>query len=67
MPQTKSAPPRKRVPNGVNSARPIALRLTTAELERVKQWADREHCSMASLCRMAVLRELDMNDKGATA
>lgn len=66
MPQTKSAPPRKRVPNGVNSARPIALRLTTAELERVKEWADREHRSMASLCRLAVLRELDMNDKGAT-
>lgn len=67
MPQTTSPPPRKRVPNGVNSARPIALRLTTAELQRVKERADREHRSMASVCRLAVLRELDMNDKGATA
>lgn len=65
MPQTTSHPPRKRVPNGVNSARPIALRLTTAELERVKERADREQRSMASVCRMAVLRELGMNDNGA--
>lgn len=57
---------RKRVPNGVNSSRPIALRLTPAELERVKAWAEREHRSMASVCRLAVLRELDMNDKEAT-
>jgi len=33
----------------------------------VKERADREHRSMASVCRLAVLRELDMNDKGATA
>lgn len=65
MPQTRSAPPRKRVPNGVNSSRPIALRLTPAELQRVKERAEREHRSMASVCRLAVLRELDMNDKEA--
>ncbi|WP_291120906.1 hypothetical protein [Hydrogenophaga sp.] len=52
------------MPNGVNSARPIALRLTTAELERVKERADREQRSMASVCRLAVLRELGMNDTG---
>lgn len=34
---------RKRVPNGVNSSRPIALRLTPAELEHVKKRAEREH------------------------
>ena len=56
---------RKRVPNGVNSSRPIALRLTPAELERVKERAEREHRSMASVCRLAVLRELGMNDTGA--
>lgn len=66
MPPPTSPPPRKRVPNGVNSARPIALRLTTAELQRVKEQADREQRSMASVCRMAVLRELGMNDKEAT-
>jgi len=52
------------VPNGVNSARPIALRLTDAELERVKERADRGQRSMASVCRMAVLRELGMHDQG---
>lgn len=56
---------RKRVPNGVNSSRPIALRLTPAELERVKERAEREQRSMASICRMAVLRELGINDQGA--
>jgi hypothetical protein len=56
---------RKRVPNGVNSSRPIALRLTPAELERVKERAEREQRSMASVCRLAVLRELGMNDQGA--
>lgn len=55
---------RKRVPNGVNSSRPIALRLTPAELERVKERAEREQRSMASVCRLAVLRELGMNDQG---
>jgi hypothetical protein len=41
------------------------LRLTTAELQCVKERAEREHRSMASLCRMAVLREIGMNDTGA--
>lgn len=67
MPQITTSLPRKRVPNGVNSARPIALRLTDAELERVKERADREQRSMASVCRMAVLRELGMNDKGTAS
>lgn len=65
MPQVRSSHPRKRVPNGVNSARPIALRLTDAELQRVKEKADLEQRSMASVCRLAVLRELGMNDQGA--
>jgi hypothetical protein len=62
---TKNTPsaPRKRVPNGVNSARPIALRLTPAELERVKAVAARERRSMASVCRLAVLRDLDLSEK----
>ncbi|WP_439587683.1 hypothetical protein [Hydrogenophaga sp.] len=50
--------PRKRVPNGVDSARPIALRLKPSELELVKQRAQKEHRSMASVCRLAVLRGL---------
>ena len=50
--------PRKRVPNGVQSARPIALRLKPSELELVKQVAEKEHRSMASVCRLAVLRGL---------
>jgi hypothetical protein len=53
---------RKRVPNGVNSSRPIALRLTPFELEHVKERARLEHRSMASVCRLAVLRELGLND-----
>ena len=44
---------------------PIALRLTHAELERVKEGAERDQRSMASVCRMAVLRELGMNDNGS--
>lgn len=55
-----SSPSRKRVPNGVNSSRPIALRLTPAELAHVKAWAEREQRSMASVCRLAVLRELGL-------
>ncbi|MCW5669118.1 MAG: hypothetical protein KIT86_05615 [Hydrogenophaga sp.] len=65
MLQKTPAPGRKRVPNGVNSSRPIALRLTPAELQRVKERANLEQRSMASICRMAVLRELGMNDQGA--
>ena len=65
MTQSAVSSTRKRVPNGVNSSRPIALRLTPAELERVKERAEREHRSMASVCRLAVLRELGMNDNGA--
>lgn len=57
MSQTTHPPPRKRVPNSVNSIRPIALRITTAELQRVKERADREQRSMAIVCRLAVLRE----------
>lgn len=61
MAQSAAASPRvKRVPNGVNSSRPIALRLTPAELERVKERAEREQRSMASVCRLAVLRELGL-------
>ena len=63
MPQSVDAPPRvRRVPNGVNSSRPIALRLTPAELLRVKEKAEREQRSMASVCRLAVLRELGLSE-----
>ena len=58
---------RKRVPNGVNSSRPIALRLTPVELEHVKARAERERRSMASVCRLAVLRELGLNDNDKVA
>lgn len=54
---------RKRVPNGVVSARPIALRLQPDELKRVKEKADREQRSMASVCRLAVLRDLGLMKK----
>jgi flagellar biosynthesis/type III secretory pathway protein FliH len=56
---------RKRVPNGVVSARPIALRLQPHELERVKEKADKEQRSMASVCRLAVLRDLGLIKKGS--
>lgn len=62
MPKMTDNPSRKRVPNGVNSSRPIALRLTPFELEHVKKRAEREQRSMASVCRLAVLRELGLND-----
>jgi hypothetical protein len=55
---------RKRVPNGAISERPIALRLLPDELERVKEKADREQRSMASVCRLAVLRDLGLMEKG---
>lgn len=63
---TKSSLPalRKRVPNGAISARPIALRLLPDELERVKEKADREQRSMASVCRLAVLRDLGLMKEG---
>jgi len=63
MTQSAASSPRKRVPNGVNSSRPIALRLTPTELEHVKERAEREQRSMASVCRLAVLRELGLNQK----
>lgn len=65
MTRTTARPPRQRVPNGDNSSRPIALRLTPAELERVKEVAERERRSMASVCRLAVLRALGLNEKAA--
>jgi len=55
---------RKRVPNGAISERPIALRLLPDELERVKEKADREQRSMASVCRLAVLRDLGLMKEG---
>ncbi|MBU7573981.1 MAG: hypothetical protein KAF64_11550 [Hydrogenophaga sp.] len=54
---------RKRVPNGAISERPIALRLLPDELERAKEKADREQRSMASVCRLAVLRDLGLMKK----
>lgn len=64
MSQSVDASPRvRRVPNGVNSSRPIALRLTPAELARVKEKAEREQRSMASVCRLAVLRELGLSEE----
>lgn len=63
MPSSAAPSPRvQRVPNGVDRARPIALRLMPAELERVKEKAAREQRSMASVCRLAVLRDLGLSE-----
>lgn len=62
MPTPTAQQPRKRVPNGVESARPIALRLKHSELELVKKVAQEENRSMASVCRLAVLRGLDKGE-----
>jgi hypothetical protein len=55
---------RTRAPNGAISERPIALRLLPDELARVKEKADREQRSMASVYRLAVLRDLGLMEKG---
>lgn len=47
-----------RTPDGVVSAKPIALRLQAAELAQIKEIASREQRSMASVCRLAILRGL---------
>lgn len=55
--KTAKKPPR-RVPDGAVSNKPIALRLLPAELAKVKQMAEREQRSMASVARLALLRGL---------
>jgi len=49
---------RYRAPNGVVSSKPIALRLTADERERVDCYAAREHRSMASFARLLFLASL---------
>lgn len=66
MPRKPAAMTRKRAPTGTVSARPIALRLLPDELARVKKVADREQRSMASVCRLAVLRGLEFYEKSAS-
>lgn len=53
-------PPRRppRTPDGIISAKPIALRLQATELQLIKEIAHREQRSMASVCRLAMLRGL---------
>ena len=52
-------PPRiRRVPTGTVSEKPIALRLMPDELQLIKEIAQREQRSMASVCRLAMLRGL---------
>lgn len=48
----------QRVPTGTVSAKPIALRLMPEELQQIKEISRREQRSMASVCRLAMLRGL---------
>ena len=48
----------QRVPTGTVSNKPIALRLMPEELQQIKAIARREQRSMASVCRLAMLRGL---------
>lgn len=50
--------PLRRAPDGAVSNKPIALRLLPAELAKVKQMAEREQRSLASVARLALLRGL---------
>lgn len=49
----------RRAPTGAVSAKPIALRLLPAELQKIKEISLVEQRSMASVCRLAMLRGLD--------
>lgn len=58
-PPRPERPPRiRRVPTGTVSAKPIALRLMPDELQLIKEIAKREQRTMASVCRLAMLRGL---------
>ena len=55
----KPAPkPSRRAPNGVVTNKPIPIRLLPAERAAVEQLADREQRSLASTCRLVLLRGL---------
>lgn len=55
--------PRKRAPQGVVTAQPIALRLLPSELDEVKQLAAREQRPLANLCRLIVVRAMEQYQK----
>lgn len=48
----------RRSPNGVNSSKPIAIRLLPSEIASIKAVALRERRSVASVARLACLRGL---------
>lgn len=50
--------PSRRAPNGVVTNKPIPIRLLPAERARVEMLAVREQRSLASVCRLALLRGL---------
>lgn len=52
-----SQPPR-RAPNGVVTNKPIPVRLLPAEREAIQDLAAREQRSLASVCRLVLLRGL---------
>ena len=54
-PAPKSA---RRAPNGVVTNKPIPLRLMPDERAKVEKLAAREQRSLASVCRLALLRGL---------
>jgi hypothetical protein len=57
IPQPK--PPRvRRAPAGTVNNKPIPVRLLPVELKIIKEIAQREQRSMASVCRLALLRGL---------
>lgn len=51
--------PRHRAPDGVVTAKPIALRFLPEELEQVKEVAEADRRPLANMCRLLVLRGLE--------
>lgn len=53
-----TAKPTRRAPNGVVTKKPIPLRLLPAERAAVEKLAAQEQRSLASVCRLVLLRGL---------
>lgn len=57
----------KRAPDGVDSGKPIYVRLTPEERSRVEKAAARQQRSMGSLLRLAALRSLPIFEQDSPA
>ena len=55
---TLDTPHSRRAPNGVVTKKPIPLRLLPTERAAVEKLAEREQRSLASVCRLVLLRGL---------